>query len=478
MPGMVRQTTGSRLSVYFPEVFSQSTPVESINCFKAYDVRGRVPEDLDEDIAYRIGRAYATFIKPRRVAVGRDIRLSSELLTNALKRGLVESGVDVIDIGVGGTELVYFATFDRELDGGIMVTASHNPPNYNGMKMVHSGARPISADTGLVDIRAIAESGEFAAATQAGNIEQLDVNADYIRHLLSYVSTQQLRPLKIVVNAGNGGAGPFVDLLEPELPFEFIKLQHTPDGRFPNGVPNPMLEENRGPTIDAIKSAGADLGIAWDGDFDRCFFFDENGRFIEGYYIVGLLAEAFLAKFPGQRIVHDPRLTWNTLDVVASHGGEAVQSKSGHAFIKQTMRDVDAAYGGEMSAHHYFRDFSYADSGMIPWLLIAEIMSVQNAALSGLVGDRMAKFPASGEINRRVADAPAVIAAFEERYTGAAILVEHVDGLSVEFADWRFNLRASNTEPLLRLNVESRGDKELMLRKTSELLELMGGEPG
>ena len=452
--------------------------MESINCFKAYDVRGRVPEDLDEDIAYRIGRAYAAFIKPRLVAVGRDIRLSSEKLANALKRGLVDSGVDVVDIGIGGTELVYFATFDRVLDGGIMVTASHNPPNYNGMKMVQSGARPISSDTGLVEIRAIAEAGDFAAVATPGNIEQINVDADYIRHLLSYVDTNRLKPLKIVVNAGNGGAGPFIDLLEPQLPFEFIKLQHTPDGTFPNGVPNPMLEENRSVTIDAIKSAQADLGVAWDGDFDRCFFFDENGQFIEGYYIVGLLAETFLGKFPGQRIVHDPRLTWNTLDVVADKGGEAVQSKSGHAFIKQKMRDVDAAYGGEMSAHHYFRDFSYADSGMIPWLLIAEIMSLHNVPLSDLVGDRMTKFPASGEINRRVADAPAVIEAFEQRYAHDAASVEHMDGLSVEFADWRFNLRASNTEPLLRLNVESRNDEDLMRRKTLELLELMGGEPG
>lgn len=450
----------------------------TINCFKAYDVRGRVPEDLDADIAYRIGRAYAAFVAPARVAVGRDVRQSSPAIAEALKRGLVESGVDVVDIGIGGTELVYFATAHLGLDGGIMITASHNPPNYNGMKMVKAEARPISADTGLVDIRRIAEANDFAAPARHGRVEQADVSEDYIAHLLSYIDPAQLKPLKLVVNAGNGCAGPFVDMLERHLPLELVKLQHEPDGAFPNGVPNPMIEANRKVTIDEILATGADLGIAWDGDFDRCFFFDEQGQFIEGYYIVGLLAEAFLRKEPGAKIVHDPRLTWNTLDVVATHGGEAVQSKSGHAFIKQTMREVDAAYGGEMSAHHYFRDFSYADSGMIPWLLVAEIMSERATALSKLVADRVAKFPASGEINRRVDDAAATLAAFEHEYAAGTERVEHVDGLSIEFTDWRFNVRASNTEPLLRLNVESRGDIALMRAKTNELLEFMGGEPG
>ena len=452
--------------------------MKTIDCFKAYDVRGRVPEDLDEDIAYRIGRAYAAFVKPKTVAVGRDIRLTSPSLSDALQRGLTDSGVDVLDIGIGGTELVYFATANRGLDGGIMVTASHNPPNYNGMKMVKAGARPISADTGLVDIRELAERGEFPQAARGGRIEHADISAAYIEHLLSYIDVATLKPLKLVVNAGNGGAGPFVDMLERHLPFEFVKLQHEPDGTFPNGVPNPMIEENRRVTENAILEAGADLGVAWDGDFDRCFAFDEKGQFVEGYYIVGLLAQNFLAKSPRDRIVHDPRLTWNTIDVVQSLGGQAVQSKSGHAFIKQTMREVDAIYGGEMSAHHYFRDFSYADSGMIPWLLLTEIMSQQNATLSSLVADRVAKFPASGEINRRVQDAAATLAAFEKEYAPRAQGVEHVDGLSVQFADWRFNVRSSNTEPLLRLNVESKGDVELMRAKTRELLAFMGGEPG
>ena len=453
--------------------------MKKITCFKAYDVRGRVPEELDDDIAYRIGRGYAAFVKPRTVAVGRDIRSSSPGLTAALVKGLTDSGVDVLDIGVGGTELSYFATFSMKLDGGIMVTASHNPPNYNGMKFVREGSRPISADTGLQDIRSLAERDEFGPPVAVrGKVRQVDVKPAYIEHLLSYVDLGSLAPLKIVVNAGNGGAGPIVDLLEPHLPFKFIKVFHEPDGSFPNGVPNPMIEANRAVTIERLRAERADLGIAWDGDYDRCFFFDELGQFIEGYYIVGLLAQTFLAKRSGDAIVHDPRLTWNTLDLISKFGGKAVQSKSGHAFIKQRMRDVDAVYGGEMSAHHYFRDFSYADSGMIPWLLIAAIMSQQKATLSTLVGERMRAFPASGEINRKVKDAAAVLARVEEEYTPRAVAVDRTDGLSVEFAEWRFNLRSSNTEPLLRLNVESRGDAALMHTKTAELLELLGGEPG
>jgi phosphomannomutase len=453
--------------------------MKKITCFKAYDVRGRVPEELDEDVAYRIGRAYAEFLKPRTVAVGRDIRGSSPALTVALVNGLTDSGVDVLDIGVGGTELSYFATFSRKLDGGIMVTASHNPPNYTGMKFVREQSRPISADNGLQDIRALAERNEFGPPVAArGKVQEVDIKADYIEHLLSYVDLRSLTPLKIVVNAGNGGAGPIIDLLEPHLPFKFIKVFHEPDGSFPNGVPNPMIEENRTVTIERLRAERADLGIAWDGDYDRCFLFDELGQFIEGYYIVGLLAQTFLANRSGERIVHDPRLTWNTLDLVKRGGGEAVQSKSGHAFIKQRMREVDAVYGGEMSAHHYYRDFSYADSGMIPWLLITQIMSQRKTTLSALVGERMRAFPASGEINRKVKDAPAVIARVEAEYTPRAVAVDRTDGLSVEFATWRFNLRSSNTEPLLRLNVESRDDAALMRAKTAELLALLGGEPG
>ncbi len=442
-----------------------------ITCFKAYDLRGRIPTELNEDVAYRVGRGYAQFLEPRRVVVGRDIRLSSAALTDALCRGLTDSGVDVFDIGICGTEGVYFATFDGGYDGGIMVTASHNPPDYNGMKFVREQSKPISADNGLADIRAFAERGEFPAPARAGVRRAVDTMKAYIAHLLSYVEPAKLKPLKIVVNAGNGGAGLIVDQLEPHLPFEFIKLHHEPDGRFPNGIPNPMIEENRVPTIEAIRAHGADLGVAWDGDFDRCFLFDEHGGFIEGYYIVGLLAEALLKGQPGGKVVHDPRLTWNTIEIVQAAGGQAVLSKSGHAFIKQRMRDVDGVYGGEMSAHHYFRRFAYCDSGMIPWLMVAQIVSESGKPLSKLVGERIARFPASGELNYRVPDAKAAIADIESRYAGTALAVDRTDGISYEFSDWRFNLRTSNTEPLIRLNVETRGSDKLMRSRTAELIE-------
>ncbi|MFO7306871.1 MAG: phosphomannomutase [Gammaproteobacteria bacterium] len=444
--------------------------------FKAYDYRGRIPSELNPDVAYRIGRAYAEFLKPKRVVVGRDIRLSSAELCEALTQGLLDSGVDVYDIGLCGTEVVYFATFSQSMDGGIMVTASHNPPDYNGMKFVREQSRPISGDTGLQDIKRIAEANAFSVPEDPGKRFELDIQRQYIEHLLSYLDRSKLKKLRIVVNAGNGGAGLIVDALEPHLPYEFIKINHEPDGSFPNGVPNPMLEENRQSTIEAIRKHKADCGVAWDGDYDRCFLFDENGEFIEGYYIVGLLASTFLRREPGARIVHDPRLTWATLDIVQSLGGQAVMSKSGHAFMKDVMRQSDAIYGGEMSAHHYFRDFGYCDSGQIPWLLVTQLMCELDVPLSKLVGERIAKFPASGEINRKVEDAAATIRRVQEKYQAGAQSIDFTDGLSIEFADWRFNLRASNTEPLLRLNVESRGNRELMQAKTAELLALIGGE--
>jgi phosphomannomutase len=447
--------------------------LSAISCFKAYDLRGRIPTELNDDVAYRVGRAYAEFLSPKKVVVGRDIRLSSEGLTDALCRGLTEGGADVFDIGICGTEGVYFATFDGHYDGGIMVTASHNPPDYNGMKFVREGSKPISSDNGLKEIRAIAERGGFKDPAARGRRQHIDTTSAYIQHLLSYVEPQKLKPLRIVVNAGNGGAGLIVDRLEPHLPFEFIKVHHEPDGRFPNGIPNPMIEENRAPTVTAIRAHGADLGLAWDGDFDRCFFFDERGEFIEGYYIVGLLASVLLKGERGGRVVHDPRLTWNTIEIVKSLGGEAVQSKSGHAFIKQRMREVDAVYGGEMSAHHYFRRFAYCDSGMIPWLLMTQILSETGRSLSSLVGERIAAFPASGELNYRVPDSAAAMAAVESRYAGRALNVDRTDGQSYEFADWRFNLRTSNTEPLLRLNVEARGSEALMRERTRELYEML-----
>jgi len=444
-----------------------------ISCFKAYDLRGRIPTELNDDVAYRVGRGYAEFLSPRRAVVGRDIRLSSAGLTDALCRGLTDSGVDVYDIGICGTEGVYFACFHGGYDGGIMITASHNPPDYNGMKFVREQSKPISADNGLLEIRGFAERAQFVEPKRRGTRRTIDTMPAYVEHLLSYVDLSKLKPLKIVVNAGNGGAGLVVDRLEPHLPFEFIKLHHLPDGRFPNGIPNPMIEENRPPTIAAIRAHRADLGIAWDGDFDRCFFFDEHGAFVEGYYIVGLLASVLLRGEPGGKVVHDPRLTWNTVDIVARAGGQAVQSKSGHAFIKQRMREVDGVYGGEMSAHHYFRRFAYCDSGMIPWLLIAQILSESGQPLSALVGERIGLFPVSGELNYRVPDAGAAIQACESRYAAPALSIDRTDGLSYEFADWRFNLRSSNTEPLIRLNVEARGSRQLLREKTGELLDLL-----
>lgn len=444
-----------------------------ITCFKAYDIRGRVPDQLNEDIAYRIGRAFAALLSPRTVVVGFDIRLTSEALFTAVSRGLMEGGADVLNIGQCGTEEVYFATSHLKADGGIVVTASHNPKDYNGMKLVRENSRPISEDTGLFDIKKLAEQSQFSEPEKTGGLERVNTKPAYIEHLLTYVDASLLKPLKIVCNPGNGGAGPAIDLLEPHLPFELIKVHHQPDGHFPNGVPNPMLEENRTPTAAAIAEHKADIGIAWDGDFDRCFFFDENGRFIEGYYIVGLLAQTFLEREAGAKIVHDPRLTWNTFEVVQNQGGEPVLCKSGHAFIKEVMRREDAAYGGEMSAHHYFRDFFYCDSGMVPWLLVLERMSITGKPLSQLVNERMAAFPASGEINSTVEDAEALLEQVEARYAPGALAVDHTDGLSVDFADWRFNIRMSNTEPLVRLNVESRGDKALMRAKTDELLALI-----
>jgi phosphomannomutase len=393
----------------------------------------------------------------------------------AVARGLSDAGVEVLDIGLCGTEMVYFATSFLNADGGIMVTASHNPADYNGLKFVREEARPISADTGLVDIRRLAESDNRKLAPEPGKKLQRAIFDDYIRHMLTYVDVDALKPLKLVVNAGNGCAGIAIDGLENQLPFEFIKLHHAPDGTFPNGIPNPLLPENRADTSDAVRAHNAHMGIAWDGDFDRCFLFDENGGFIEGYYIVGLLAESILRKNPGANIVHDPRLTWNTLDIVEQAGGKAVQSKSGHSFIKEKMREVDGAYGGEMSAHHYFREFSYADSGMIPWLLVAELIATTGKPLSELVGERQAMYPTSGEINRTVDDATATLAALHEHYSAAAINVDDIDGYSFEFPDWRFNIRMSNTEPVVRLNVESRGDQALMEARTQEVLEVMQG---
>ncbi|CRX68375.1 MULTISPECIES: phosphomannomutase [Stenotrophomonas maltophilia group] len=441
--------------------------------FKAYDIRGRVPEELNEDLARRIGVALAAQLAPGPVVLGHDVRLTSPALQDALAAGLRGTGREVIDIGLCGTEEVYFQTDHLGAAGGVMVTASHNPMDYNGMKLVKENARPISSDTGLFAISdAVAADTSDAQPPRAGQSAQHDKSA-YIQHLLSYVDPGKLRPLKLVVNAGNGGAGAIVDLLAPHLPFEFIRICHEPDGSFPNGIPNPLLPENRAATADAVREHGADFGIAWDGDFDRCFFFDHTGRFIEGYYLVGLLAKAILARKPGGKVVHDPRLVWNTVDMVEQAGGVPVQCKSGHAFIKEKMRAEDAVYGGEMSAHHYFREFAYADSGMIPWLLIAQLVSESGRSLADWVEDRMSAYPCSGEINFKVADAKAAVARVMEHFAAQSPTLDHTDGISADFGDWRFNLRSSNTEPLLRLNVEARGDAALMQARTDDISRLI-----
>ena len=443
-----------------------------ISCFKAYDIRGQIPNELNADICYRIGNATGEFLKAKRVVVGRDMRLTSLEFSDAVIGGLIDAGIEVLDIGLCGTEMVYFATSHLNADGGIMVTASHNPADYNGLKLVREEARPISADTGLADIRALAE-GDRRKERDGGERTHVEILDAYIGHMLTYVDVSGLKPLRLVVNPGNGCAGIATDALERHLPFELVKVHNEPDGTFPNGIPNPMLPENQAVTSEAVLEHGADMGIAWDGDFDRCFLFDEKGTFIEGYYIVGLLAESILAKNPGAKIVHDPRVTWNTLEVVRASGGEAVQSKSGHSFIKEKMRAVDAVYGGEMSAHHYFRDFSYADTGMIPWLLVAELMSVTGKSLSELVGERMAMYPASGEINRKVEDAAATLQKLHDTYAGDSLEVDDTDGYSFEFPEWRFNIRMSNTEPVVRLNVETRADQTLLEEKTREVLDVL-----
>lgn len=450
----------------------------NLNCFKAYDIRGKLGDELNVDIAYRIGRSFGQYLNAKKVAVGGDIRLSSEELKLALSDGLRDSGCDVIDLGMTGTEEIYFSAFHLDIDGAIEVTASHNPINYNGMKLVGRGAKPISGDSGLNDIRDLVASGEFLSPQHKGEYKKISLVNEYVEHILSYIDLMNIKPMKLVVNAGNGAAGKVIDEIEQRfknnnIPVEFIKIHHEPDGSFPNGIPNPLLPENRAATADAVRLHKADMGIAWDGDFDRCFLFDENGEFIEGYYIVGLLAEAFIGKHPGEKIIHDPRLTWNTIDVVSQAGGIPVKSKTGHAFIKERMRDENAIYGGEMSAHHYFRDFAYCDSGMIPWLMVIELLSTKNVTLSHMVKAAMQAYPCSGEINYSVTNAKEILARIEETFKPDALEIDFTDGLSMEMPCWRLNVRTSNTEPLLRLNIETRGDSERVWEKVAEVERLV-----
>lgn len=434
-------------------------------CFKAYDIRGKLGTELNEDIAYNIGRAYGEIYQPKTIVVGCDVRLTSESLKQATIQGLNDTGVNVLDLGLTGTEEVYFGAFHLDVKGGIEITASHNPMDYNGMKLVREDARPIGAESGLKEIQALAESGKFKEVSIKGTTKTYNILPEYIEHLLTYIDPAKIRPMKLVMNAGNGAAGHVVDALETKfkalnIPVEFIKIHNDPNGNFPNGIPNPILVENRAMTSDAVLAHQADAGIAWDGDFDRCFLFDEKGQFIEGYYIVGLLAQAFLLKQSGEKIVHDPRLVWNTFDIVNEYDGIAVQSKSGHSFIKEMMREHNAIYGGEMSAHHYFRDFSYCDSGMIPWLLAISVMSETKQSLSSLVENMIAKFPCSGEINFKVDDTRITIQKIMDYFADQNPIIDTTDGISLDFGAWRLNVRASNTEPLLRLNIENRADQD------------------
>jgi phosphomannomutase len=455
--------------------------MSSLTCFKAYDIRGQLGEELNEDIAYRIGRAYGEYLKPQRVIVGGDVRLTSEALKLALANGLQDAGADVYDIGMSGTEEVYFATFHLGMDGGIEVTASHNPMNYNGMKLVRANAQPVSGDTGLLAIKELAEDNSFPPVVEKerGSYQEISVLDEYVDHLLGYIDTATLKPMKLVINSGNGAAGHVIDEIErrfkrDNIPVSFVKVHHQPDGNFPNGIPNPLLPECRADTEKAVLEHHADMGIAFDGDFDRCFLFDEKANFIEGYYIVGLLAEAFLQTNPGSKIIHDPRLSWNTIDIVNRAGGIPVMSKTGHAFIKERMRKEDAIYGGEMSAHHYFRDFAYCDSGMIPWLLVAGLLSSRGKHLSQLVGERMREFPCSGEVNYQIANTEQVLNEIELIYGNTAV-IDRTDGISMQFNDWRFNVRCSNTEALLRLNIEAKNDKDTVAQKLKEIENIIIG---
>ncbi len=446
--------------------------MEKIASFKAYDIRGKVPAELNEELSYNFGRGLTKHLSCKTAVIGHDVRNSSQPLSDALAKGFTDSGVNVIDIGLCGTEMIYFATSFLGTEAGVMITASHNPPEYNGMKVVKKDSVPVGYESGLQEVEQIILQKNFLQLAETkGTLTQQDITNEFIANLDKFFDVRKLKPMKVVVNAGNGCVGPILNILEPNLPIEMIKLFIEPDAAFPNGVPNPMLEGNRKPTIDAIISNKADLGVAWDGDYDRCFFFDEFGNFIEGYYIVGLLAKSILKKFPGENIIHDPRLVWNTVEVVTKANGNAVQSKSGHAFIKQKMREVNAIYGGEMSAHHYFRENAYSDSGIIPFLLVMQLMSEEGKTLSQLVGEMMKNYPCSGEINSTIAEPAVKIKEIEAAYPGGKR--ETIDGISVEYDEWRFNLRMSNTEPIIRLNVETRNDEKLMKEKTEELLLLI-----
>lgn len=456
----------------------------TLTAFKAYDLRGRLGEDMDEDVAYRLGRAAAELYEAKSVVIGWDARATSADLANAIAHGVTEAGADAWTIGLAGTEEMYCATAELGACLGIEVTASHNPIDYNGMKLVAAGARPLDPGTDFQALRRRAEAAAWRKADRLGEVldKSEDARPRYVEKVLSFIDVKNLAPLNILINSGNGAAGPTFDAIADALaargaPLTFARHHHDPDPSFPNGIPNPLLPENHAATGAAVRAAGADFGVAFDGDFDRCFLFDERGDFVPGEYLVGLLAETFLARAPGAAIVHDPRVIWSTEAAIAAGGGAAVCAKTGHAYIKAAMREHNALYGGEMSAHHYFRDFHCCDSGMIPWLLIAECLSATGQKLSDLIAERRAAHPSSGERNFTVENAERAIAAVIDTFEAGATLDE-TDGVSLEFADWRFNLRKSNTEPLVRLNVEARGGAIDIEARVAEIAGVLLGEAG
>lgn len=445
--------------------------------FKAYDIRGKVGTQIDTAFAFSLGRAIAARLSPETAVVGFDIRESSPALAAALAQGLAAEGTTVHDLGLCGTEEVYFATDHLGAGAGIMVTASHNPVEYNGFKLIGPGARPLP-DAEFRGIQDLVASPRPPRHTPPGRILPAATRAAYVDRVLSFIDPAALAPLRLVVNAGNGAAGPTFDAIATALQdrgarLDIRRIHHAPDGRFPNGVPNPLLPENHAATGDPVRATGAALGIAWDGDFDRCFLFDETGAFVPGEYIVGLLAQAMLDRDGPGAIVHDPRVVWNTRRTVTAHGGRPVASPVGHVFMKDRMRRHNAAYGGEISAHHYFRDFMFCDSGMIPWLLILAHLSRAGRPLSAEIAGMRQRHPSSGEINFRVRDPAAILDEVLRRYGPGAQTINDLDGLSFEFPDWRFNLRASNTEPLLRLNVETAGCPRLLAERQEQLSRLI-----
>ena len=439
--------------------------------FKAYDIRGIHPTELDEDGAYRIGRAYAEVFDPRRIAVGRDMRLSAPTMAEAVIRGAADAGVDVLDIGMVGTEMVYFAVGEHGLDGGIAVTASHNPKEYAGMKIVRRGALPVGGDSGLLDIRDRAERDSGGQAAERGTVEELDVYPAFVERVLSFVDVDAIRPLRVVIDAANGMAGAMLPPILERLPVDAVRCFFEPDGSFPNHEPNPLLPENREFIMTKVREEGADLGIAFDGDADRCFFVDDTGEFVPGDFVTALLAEVMLAKEPGRPVIYDVRASWAVPDTIRRAGGEPVVNRVGHAFIKHRMREVDALFAGEVSGHYYFRDFEQADSGTVPALLMLELLSKAGRPFSELLRRYRERYFLTGELNTPVSDVALKLQEVKERF-GPEGEVTHIDGLEVTAKDWHMNVRPSNTEPLLRLNLEAL-DRELMERKRDEVLAVI-----